>query len=170
MAHVFVCILRRLALSRFKHTMIKGKVKHSAVQLPRVQYACTTDKDCYPPNLQNTTIPPKYINCDNSSALCQCNDCFIRENDTCALAKCHNWSNVQCVDQRRSQKTAFLLSVFLSSTGAANFYIGQYDLGLWHDNHLSTEFYLSRSLFFRNWAFKLIMPVLVAILCRFVSL
>jgi len=128
--------------------MIKGKVKHSAVQLPRVQYACTTDEDCYPPNLPNTTIPPKYIHCDNSSGLCQCNYCFIRENDTCALARCHNWNNVQCVDKRRSQKTAFLLSVFLSSTGAANFYIGQYDLGLWHD--LSTEFYLSRLLFCSN--------------------
>lgn len=32
-------------------------------------------------------------------------------------------------DNRQSQKTAFLLSLFLASTGAANFYIGRNDLG-----------------------------------------
>ena len=125
------CIFRRLPLSRYKRAMVKDRIKYSADQPLRVQYACTTDKDCYPSNLQDTTIPPNYINCDTSRGLCRCNDCFVRENDTCALARCHRLSsnNTQCVDQRRSQKTAFLLSVFLSSTGAANFYIGQYALG-----------------------------------------
>lgn len=33
------------------------------------------------------------------------------------------------LDNRPSQLTAFLLSLFLSSTGAANFYIGRTDLG-----------------------------------------
>ena len=34
-----------------------------------------------------------------------------------------------CIDDRKSQNTALLLSAFLSATGAANFYIGQYALG-----------------------------------------
>jgi hypothetical protein len=33
------------------------------------------------------------------------------------------------IDSRPSQLTAFLLSFFLASTGAANFYIGRDDLG-----------------------------------------
>ena len=106
-------------------------MKRSMVQDPRVQYACTTDKDCYPPDMQNSTIPRDIISCENSSGLCQCSNCFVRENDTCTLEECHRYDSdkMQCVDQRRSQKTAFILSVLLSSTGAANFYIGQKVLG-----------------------------------------
>ena len=106
-------------------------MRRSVIQAPQVEYTCTTDEDCYPPDVQNSTIPRDIISCDNSSGLCQCNNCFVRENDTCTLLDCHHYDSegMQCVDQRRSQKTAFILSVVLSSTGAANFYIGQYLLG-----------------------------------------
>ena len=57
----------------------------------------------------------------------------MRSNDTCVLKQCHGYNPFDdpevCVDYRKSQKTALLLSVFLSATGAANFYIRQYVLG-----------------------------------------
>ena len=47
--------------------------------------------------------------------------------------ECEDWTYNQnerkCDDDRPKQLTAFLLSLFLSSTGAANFYIGRNDLG-----------------------------------------
>ncbi|CAI8013438.1 hypothetical protein GBAR_LOCUS8514 [Geodia barretti] len=52
---------------------------------------------------------------------------------TCIEVSCEDWRyntrDLDCQDDRPSQLTAFLLSFFLSSTGAANFYIGRDDLG-----------------------------------------
>ena len=46
---------------------------------------------------------------------------------------CEDWryneARFECKDNRPKQLTAFLLSLFLSFTGAANFYIGRDDLG-----------------------------------------
>ena len=46
---------------------------------------------------------------------------------------CEDWRydrlDFECEDNRPKQLTAFLLALFLSSTGAANFYIGRDDLG-----------------------------------------
>ena len=60
-----------------------------------------------------------------------CSDCFVRLHDVCSVAECHSYqpSELECEDKRRSQKTAFLLSVFLSSVGAANFYIADHKIG-----------------------------------------
>ena len=56
---------------------------------------------------------------NSSSGKCQtCSDYLYSINQT-----------VCAVDNRPRQLTAFLLSLFLSSTGAANFYIGQSSLG-----------------------------------------
>ena len=53
---------------------------------------------------------------------------------TCIEVSCEDWRyntrDLDCQDDRPSQLTAFLLSFFLSSTGAANFYIGRDDLGM----------------------------------------
>lgn len=48
----------------------------------------------------------------------------------CRVCSDYPFLNDECgTDNRQSQLTAFLLSFFLSSTGAANFYIGRNDLG-----------------------------------------
>ena len=66
---------------------------------------------------------------------CECADCFmLDEQGQCSSTLCpdfqyNNGSGVCATDQRQTQLTAFLLSLFLSSTGAANFYIGQSALG-----------------------------------------
>ena len=66
---------------------------------------------------------------------CSCNECFERaSNGTCVEVECEDWrydqQELACQDSRPKQLTAFLLSLFLSSTGAANFYIGRDDLGV----------------------------------------
>ena len=93
------------------------------------EYPCTDDFSCYPEENWNDTIPSKYVSCQNRT--CMCNDCFYSLNDTCAVKKCHRFENDtgSCVDDRKSQKEILILSIFLSSTGAANSYIGQNTLG-----------------------------------------
>ena len=64
-----------------------------------------------------------------------CNECFeLADNGTCVEVECEDWrydeAGRKCNDDRPKQLTAFLLSIFLSSTGAANFYIGRDDLGI----------------------------------------
>ena len=54
------------------------------------------------------------------------------ETGRCRLCSDYTYSEVLQTcgnDNRQSQLTAFLLSFFLSGTGAANFYIGQMSLG-----------------------------------------
>ena len=76
--------------------------------------------------MYNTVLP---------EGVCLCRDCFERGLDgTCLEVSCEDWrystQDFDCQDDRPSQLTAFLLSFFLSSTGAANFYIGRDDLGM----------------------------------------
>ena len=66
--------------------------------------------------------------------VCYCNDCFDTGSyGTCVDAECKDWhynqEYLECDDNRPRQLTAFLLSFFISLTGAANFYIGRNDLG-----------------------------------------
>ena len=102
-------------------------VSHQNLRLPR--YPCSTSQDCYPKDNVNDTIPAKYVNCTDNT--CECNGCFYGLNDSCAIEACHRfrYSSQECVDERKSQKKVFLLSVFLSSLGVANTYIGQNTLG-----------------------------------------
>ena len=94
-----------------------------------VSMNCSEAPQCWP---DNTPVPSTLINCDQVTNQCICNDCFFR-NDTgrCEEDSCEDYffRDNECVDDRPSQLTAFLLSLFLSSTGAANFYIGQDGLG-----------------------------------------
>ena len=89
---------------------------------------CTDDFQCYSQN-SNFSIPPSLVYCKNRT--CVCNNCFVLINNTCAQKKCHHFNNAsgKCVDERKSQKILLILSVFLSSTGSANLYIGQKVLG-----------------------------------------
>lgn len=91
---------------------------------------CNNVTDCVPFNLTES-IPQDLIDCNTSSGVCVCSECFELLNDTCQLRKCWEFNAEQnlCTDNRKTQKTAVLLSAFLSSVGAANFYIGQYLLG-----------------------------------------
>lgn len=71
------------------------------------------------------------------SGECVCTDCFMINDTTgrCRICSDYAYSNISraCgVDHRPSQLTAFLLSFFLSSTGAANFYIGRSSLGTYN--------------------------------------
>ena len=73
--------------------------------------------------------------------LCSCKECFERSfNGTCQEVECEDWrynqEQLACEDNRPKQLTAFLLSIFLSATGAANFYIGRDDLGIYCINHI----------------------------------
>ena len=102
-------------------------VSNRVLGLP--EYPCTTNLNCYPKDIVNYTIPTKFIHCQNQT--CVCTDCFYSLNDSCVVKECHHFENDsgECVDERKSQKTVFLLSVFLSATGSANSYIGQATLG-----------------------------------------
>ena len=97
---------------------------------------CSSNEDCIPLEYHDTniTIPSFLISCDISTGLCECQQCFIRRNDVCEVNRnaCNRYlvESQECSDDRKSQKTALLLSLFLSAAGAANFYIGQNILGL----------------------------------------
>lgn len=120
-------LIFRFVSSQFSSS--REKWTHTYVLSP-----CLTDEDCIPVEYQNTTIPPSFISCDGSTGLCECQRCFIRRNDICEVNTdaCNTYSTVtgECSDDRKSQRTALLLSFFLSAAGAANFYIGRNLLGL----------------------------------------
>jgi hypothetical protein len=110
-------------------TAVTTGVLHDANPM-RPKYSCTLDSQCHPPD-SNYTIPSNLVRCNNVTGTCVCNDCFSLWNDTCAVKRCHRFDENSgvCEDKRESQKTLLVLSVFLSSTGAANLYIGQEGLG-----------------------------------------
>ena len=75
---------------------------------------------------------------------CECNDCFMVDpkNGTCFFCSdyLYNTTSRTCgTDFRQDQRRAFVLSLFLSSTGAANFYIQSYGLGEWIKNSAATH-------------------------------
>ena len=106
--------------------------------------------ECVPEGVDN--IPTSLVNCVAGKILytfnsmcqalelfnvlgqCVCNMCFMRNSSSGRCRTCmeYPYSRNQSLcgfDSRPKQLTAFLLSFFLSSTGAANFYIGQNSLG-----------------------------------------
>ena len=104
------------------------RVKRLQVEFPLNR--CTSDASC----VSYMNVSSELVHCDLNTGLCICNDCFVRINDTCQVVAptCRSYSEAseQCLDLRKSQETALLLTVFLSSIGAANFYIGQNLLGM----------------------------------------
>ena len=93
---------------------------------------CSVASDCYPEGFPNTTIVPNsLVECSNG--ICFCGDCFTRNTTTnmCFFQypDCYFYDptggSLSCVDRRRSQVVAFVLSLTLSGVGAANFYIGR---------------------------------------------
>ena len=118
---------------------MKGKLSNHNSQvcfvydsiLERQSQNCTY---CYPPGV--TTVPSTLIDCANQR--CACTECFSvnRTTGTCGFTvtspdNCYYYDEaiLQCVDNRKSQVTAFALSLTLSGFGVANFYIGQNGLG-----------------------------------------
>ena len=125
--------MNRLSNFNRHHSSVEPihRVKRLQVEFPLNR--CSNDSSCV--NFMN--VSSELVHCDLSSGLCVCSDCFVRINDTCQIVapSCRKYSETsgQCLDLRKSQETAFLLSVFLSSVGAANFYIGHYLLGKYID-------------------------------------
>ncbi len=95
----------------------------------RQSFSCNNDNSqCYPDGV--SSVPSRLVECVND--FCSCNECFENGNDgRCAALfpnnTCYfyNSGTTTCQDDRRSQLVAFLLSLFLSGVGAANFYVGQ---------------------------------------------
>ena len=89
------------------------------------KFKCYYDFQCY----INFSAPFTFVQCINGS--CSCKDCFeLGKDGLCRVSKCYSYNNItrSCADERKSQLIAFLLSLFLSGVGAANFYINQYGL------------------------------------------
>ena len=93
---------------------------------------CKQNRDCNPPELANETIPPRFVSCSNNS--CVCEVCFRVDSSTSpclSLAPCQTYSDGTCYDHHsKKQLWAVLFSVFVSWTGAANFYINRLDLAI----------------------------------------
>ena len=91
---------------------------------------CSRENDCYPDNMNITET--SLIDC--IQGVCLCYPCFQFNSTTekCSVSKCFTYEpiNDQCIDNRKSQKEAFLFSFFFSSLGVANFYIGDVTLGI----------------------------------------
>ncbi|XP_064399281.1 uncharacterized protein LOC135345769 [Halichondria panicea] len=99
---------------------------------------CNSNSDC----LADPTLNPpvELVQCfpgtgPGGAGQCECSQCFmLNSNGLCDVSLCpdylyNNVSDVCGQDSRPRQLTAFLVSLFASSTGAANFYIGQDGLG-----------------------------------------
>uniref|UniRef100_A0A1X7VU48 Uncharacterized protein n=1 Tax=Amphimedon queenslandica TaxID=400682 RepID=A0A1X7VU48_AMPQE len=106
-------------------------------ELRQVNNQCVDDTDCNPESLLNVTIPLNRVTCNNGR--CACTACFMLNTTTnrCYLdPPCTAYdpndqnSDNGCIDRRQKQLTAFLLSFFLTWTGAANFYIERYDFAV----------------------------------------
>lgn len=83
--------------------------------------SCSDREDCIPDAYKNSSVPPNLVDCIQNQCVCQ--DCFMVSGDMCSLRECRDFTRDGCEDNRKSQLTALLLSIFLSGVGAANFYI-----------------------------------------------
>lgn len=93
-------------------------------RVKKQSFLCSTPEDCLPQRFRSnsTTVLPSVVDCVQHQ--CICSKCFRVSNEgNCVLRDCHDYTDNSCQDNRKSQRTAILLSVFLSSIGAANFYI-----------------------------------------------
>lgn len=94
---------------------------------------CSSNSDCFPSGFTNSSIVPVSLVQCLSNGACFCNECFTRNLTTnkCFFEypNCYYFDKTSgtstCVDRRRSQVVAFVLSLTLAGVGAANFYIGQ---------------------------------------------
>ena len=96
---------------------------------------CNNNIECYPSGVSNL-VSSSLIMCKNNG--CVCNECFTKNITTgqCTYTVpsptyCYYYEEEddECVDNRKSQLAAFVLSLTLSGFGVANFYIGQNVLG-----------------------------------------
>lgn len=86
---------------------------------------------------------------DTDEDLCVCSGCFAYNSaGLCTVCPSYQYNNAsgECgIDRRPKQLTAFLLSLFLSSVGAANFYIHQNGLGELENSCNLTVFLFDRT-------------------------
>lgn len=96
---------------------------------------CQYNTDCTGVPVHNESI---YVRCSDGQCMCKTDDhCFqyTPESDyPCTILQfCNEYSRVTdtCSNPNGYDwRTAFILSLLLSGTGAANFYIGRYDLAV----------------------------------------
>ena len=113
--------------------VVSSQLMHVERQSLRANNSCITKRDCLPNELLNGSIAATLVSC--SAGACLCSNCFMKNetSNTCYVQPpCTNYNTntSSCVDTRQSQQTAFLLSLFLAWTGAANFYINQLALAI----------------------------------------
>ena len=111
-----------------RHFSFRSDEKYIILQT-RQEFSCDDNSDCYP----NATVPSSLVEC--FSGVCRCMECFELGSDgrcTIEFPTCYFYDSgtLSCQDDRRSQLVAFLLSLFLSGVGAANFYVGQTGLAV----------------------------------------
>ena len=117
------------ALPRVYH-MGRASVGHGPIISGVVKQTASSDTtQCLPDEYQNVSVPKEIVSCNGG--VCSCDDCFTAAGSICAIGQCWSFENGSCIDGRnRSKLISILLTAFLSSIGAANFYIGRYDLGV----------------------------------------
>ena len=98
------------------------------------QASCQNNSNCYPLNITGIglNIPSGQVSC-GLQGQCVCSgNCFTLNGSICGYSKCgwYDPNSATCNSLAKSQTTAFLLSLFVSSLGVANFYIGQNGLGM----------------------------------------
>ena len=107
-----------------------NRSEESLLDTRQNDFSCNNnDTLCYPENI--TAVPRSLIECVVD--VCSCSECFEQGSDgrcTIEFPNCYDYNRgtASCEDDRRSQLVAFLLSLFLSGVGAANFYVGQTSL------------------------------------------
>ena len=103
--------------------------------------SCFNDTDCSQQGCVNDSVQDSdcneqdFFHCDTVTGWCICHECFILNSITnrCyTMPPCTDYDNTtgQCIDRRKKQLTAFLLALFLTWTGAANFYINRLEYAI----------------------------------------
>ena len=99
---------------------------------------CTSSSDCVPASIfneTNGTVPQALIACNTNTGVCVCSDCFMLNataNQCYLMPPCTDFdvARMECQDTRRKQLTAFLLAFFLTTFGAANFYVDRLEFAI----------------------------------------
>ena len=94
---------------------------------------CTNDTVCLPLSLNGTST--SLVNCTSSQCECK-SECFElnTSSNTCTLVSspCYSYSSAlgECQSSAPRKITALLLSLFVGTTGADNFYINRFDFAI----------------------------------------
>lgn len=122
-------------------TFLVARVSFIVFAVCQVLTSCQTDTNCSlradpPCNLINETQVGR---CDDGTGMCSCkqpevSNCFVLNSSTnyCVerSSTCISYENGVCREGKKRRTVAILLSVFLITFGAANFYIERYEFAI----------------------------------------